>query len=86
MSQHPRAPFHPTETDQLIHEGITPELSPSPNDNSGESEAATILGDNFGEIPHKSLTPNRKDFHKICGKPCEKPAFSRYKFLKNLDF
>ena len=86
MPQHPRAPFTAIETDPLLLESISPESSPPLNDNSGESEWASISGDNFGEIPHKSLTPNRKDFHRNCGKPCEKVAFSRYKFLTNLDF
>ncbi len=71
MPQHPRGIFPPVQPDPLILEGITPELSLPLNDNSGESESANVSGDNFGEIPHKSLTPNRKDFHKNCGKPCE---------------
>ena len=86
MPQHPRAPFTPIETDPLLLDSISPESSSSLNDNSGESEPGSIQGDNFGEIAHKSLTHFEKDFHKNCGKPCEKVAFSGYKFLTSLDF
>ena len=86
MPQHPRLPFTPAETDPLIHEGITPELSPSLNDNSVERGVGSISGDKIGEIGHKWLTQFGKDFHNGCGKPCEKPTFLGYKFLKNLDF
>jgi hypothetical protein len=33
-----------------------------------------------------STTSFRQLFHSFCGKPCEKVAFSGYKFLTNLDF
>lgn len=78
--------FKPDEPDQLIIESISPELSPTLHDNSGETTAHTSAGDNTGETAINRLTPLEKDFHRNCGKSCGKARIQGYKFLKNLDF
>jgi hypothetical protein len=70
MPQHPRASFHPFDRDELIHQEISPELSPTPYDNSVETGARNVRSDNFGE----KLTKRCDGYGKISTKAVENPV------------
>lgn len=75
MPQHPRGPFTPREPDELITEGITPELSPREVENSVVMGGGSVRGDNSVEWVTKCCDRKGKISTEVVENPVKNRRF-----------